>query len=180
VKALASGLFVTLMLGACATSPPTSYQATPAGASLSGRLSVSVAAFNNVAARSENVVFELQGRDTVGSLSVSSAFGSVLAQARWTPHEVLLTTPQGEKRFADLNELTQDILGENLPLGALFDWLRGQPWPGAASMPHAENLSPGFDQLGWSVNLARFSDALVMAQRVGPPEVTVRIKLNAP
>jgi hypothetical protein len=66
-------------------------------------------------------------------------------------------TPQGTRRFADLDALTREVLGESVPLEAWFDWLHGRPWPGAASTP--EPGGAGFGQLGWAVDLSRFAPA---------------------
>ena len=124
--------------------------------------------------------FELQGSAESGTLNLSTPLGSVLAQARWSPGNVVLATPQGENRFADLDALTREVLGEPLPVAALFDWLRGRPWPGAASRTTAAPAEPGFEQLGWVVSLARFSEAWVVARRDRAPVVTVRAKLDTP
>ena len=104
--------------------------------------------------------------------------GTLLAQARWAPRQVVLATPQGESRFADLDALTREVLGEAVPVAALFDWLRGRPWPGAASTALVPASEPGFQQLGWAVNLARFDRAAVTAQREQAPTVTVRAQLD--
>ena len=114
---------------------------------------------------SENASFELQGSAQAGRLNLSTPLGSVLAQARWAPGSVVLATPQGERSFADLDALTREVLGESVPVAALFDWLRGRPWAGAASVASASVAEPGFAQLGWSVSLARFDDGLVVARR---------------
>jgi outer membrane lipoprotein LolB len=68
------------------------------------------------------------------------------------------------------------VLGETLPLAALFDWLRGRPWPGAPSRPVA--APPGFEQLGWRVDLARFAEGQVDARRDRAPAVNVRARLD--
>ena len=39
---------------------------------------------------------------------------------------------------------------------ALPDWLRGRPWPGAAEPARPLQPGPGFEQLGWTIDLARF------------------------
>ena len=135
---------------------------------------------NGAAPRSVSASFELQGDPQVGRLNLSTPLGSVLAQARWAPGSVVLVTPQGERRFADLDTLTEEVLGEGLPVAALFDWLRGRPWPGAASSPSAPPAAPGFGQLGWAVDLARFDEAWVVATRAAPPAVTLRAKLDRP
>jgi outer membrane lipoprotein LolB len=145
---------------------------------LSGRLAVRVEASEGVAARSENAAFELQGDAQTGRLNLSTPLGSVLAQARWAPGSVVLATPQGERRFSNLDGLTREVLGESVPVAALFDWLRGRPWTGAPSVATGAPGEPGFAQLGWSVSLARFDDGLVVARRESAPVVTVRAKLD--
>ena len=68
-----------------------------------------------------------------------------------------------------------------LPVQALFDWLRGRPWPQA---PSRAADGAGFQQLGWQVDLRRFGDQLIFAQRLNPngsePLATLRLKLDAP
>ena len=142
---------------------------------LSGRLVVRVDASGGAAARSENAAFELQGDAKAGRLDLATPLGTVVAQARWAPGSVMLVTPRGERRFADLDALTEEMLGESVPVAALFDWLRGRPWPGAAS---AATPDPGFTQLGWAVSLARFDEGWVVAKRDRAPAVTVRAKLD--
>src|SRR5207244_13623349 len=102
--------------------------------------------------------------------------GTVLAQARGSPGRVALLTSKGETRFASLDELTREVLGESLPVAALFDWLRGRPWSGAPSAAAATGDEAGFQQLGWVVSLARFGEGLIAAKRPQAPAVTVRAK----
>ena len=149
------------------------------GETLSGRLSVRVEADGAAPARSLSAAFELRGDPKTGRLDLSTPLGSVLAQARWSPAKVVLATPRGETDFSDLDALTREVLGESLPVAALFDWLHGRPWPGA-SRPAVGAAGPGFEQLGWAVDLAHFDEALVSARRESPPPVTVRIKLDRP
>ena len=134
--------------------------------------------------------FDLRGTPASGTLGLSTPLGSMLAQARWSPAEVVLATPQGTRRFTTLDELTRDVLGESVPIEAWFDWLRGRPWPGAtstpwstvgttASNPGSSSSPDSFAQLGWSVDLTRFGDGAVSATRTSPaPVVTVRIRLD--
>jgi len=175
-RARASALAAALVLAACASVPPGA--APIAGETLSGRLAVRVDAYEGAAARSENASFELQGSAQAGRLNLSTPLGSVVAQARWAPGSVVLSTPQGERSFSDLDALTQEVLGESVPVAALFDWLRGRPWSGAGSVASSAPAEAGFAQLGWSVSLARFDDGLVVATRARAPVVTVRAKLD--
>lgn len=173
----AAWLFATSLLGGCASVG----QKAPTGAeTLSGKLSVRVDASSSAPARSESGHFELKGTPDEGQLNLSSPLGTVLAQARWSGQRAWLTTSQGETAYPDLDTLTQEMLGERLPVAALFDWLRGRPWPGAASQAHATPAGPGFQQLGWSVDLARFAEGWITAQRAQPPTVTVRARVDAP
>jgi outer membrane lipoprotein LolB len=149
-----------------------------AGPALSGRLAVHVDATTASGARDVSAGFELLGDADIGQLSLTTPLGTMLAQARWAPGNVVLTTPQGRSRFADLDALTREVLGESVPVIALFDWLRGRPWPEAPTPGGA--TSAGFEQLGWTVSLDRFDDALITARRDREPSVTVRAKLDRP
>ena len=104
----------------------------------------------------------------------------MLAEARWSPGEVVLVTPQGTRRFADLDALTREVLGESVPIEAWFDWLRGRPWPGAPSAPLDSRRAAGFRQLGWRVDLSRFAAGAVAAHARSRRRrsVTVRIRLD--
>ena len=122
--------------------------------------------------------FDLQGRPEAGELNLSTPLGTVLGQARWAPGSVVLVTPQGSTAYPDRDALTREVLGESLPVAALFDWLKGRPWPGAPS--RAAPAGGGFSQLGWRVDLAALADATISAVRERPPAVTVRVKLDRP
>jgi outer membrane lipoprotein LolB len=144
---------------------------------ISGRLSVRVEAIGSQPVRSFSAAFDLRGDSRAGVLGLSTPLGNVLAQARWSASGVTLATPQGTRAFSDLDGLTREVLGESVPVEAWFDWLRGRPSPHA---PSTSRGSSGFEQLGWSVDLARLSDGRVTASReLPPPQVSVRIQLDA-
>jgi len=159
------------LLSACASLQPPH----AAGAAvLSGRLSVRV---ESDPVRTVSAAFELSGNARDGALALTSPLGSTLAQARWAPGDVVLETPGASQRYASLDALALQALGAHVPLEALFDWLRGRPWPGAPSDPRRDG-EPGFEQLGWRVGLARFADGWVDARRDAPPVVSVRVRLD--
>lgn len=162
------------LLGGCASlNPQPSLRERTAEAPLSGRLAVKV---DGPEPKSVSAAFDLQGNASTGSLGLSTPLGSMLAQARWSPGHVTLTTPKGSSDYADLDGLTRDVLGESIPVAALYDWLRGRPWPSAPSTPLTSGS--GFEQLGWKVELSRFGEGFVDAARSTPPAVTVRVRLD--
>ena len=171
-------LCAAMLMGACAVVPPTPDLAD--ADTLTGRLAVRVEASEGAQARSVSAAFDLRGNASTGRLNLATPLGSVLAQARWAPGSVVLATPQGETQFPDLDALTREVLGESLPVAALFDWLRGRPWPGAASTATVAPADAGFEQLGWVVNLARFDESWVAARRDAAPTVTVRARIDRP
>jgi outer membrane lipoprotein LolB len=146
-----------------------------------GRLAVKV---EGDEARSFSAGFELQGTDQRGQLALISPLGTQVGRAVWQPGAVQWQTADGERRFDTLDDLSQALLGETVPLAALFDWIAGRPWSSHYSRPLADATTPeetGFRQLGWSVQTGRLADGLIVAQRRLPaPTVTVRIKLDTP
>jgi len=168
----AAPLLAALALAGCAIPP-----AAPPGA-LSGRLSLQVDAHDTRSAENISAGFELSGDAEHGELRLTSPLGTTLAAARWDAGEARLVTPQGEQRFADLDALSVAAFGETLPLRALPDWLRGRPWPGAAERPSAVPGAPGFEQLGWTIDLARFGAGQLLASRAKPQGVRLRAVLD--
>lgn len=166
-----------LAVGCANRLPPAERPAAAADQRFAGRLAMQVAASERAPAQSLTAAFELRGRPEAGEIALETSLGTLLAQARWSAGEALLVTPQGSRRFTDLDELSRNALGESLPLAALFDWLRGRPWPSAASQQlDAGRL--GFGQLGWEVDLGRFATGLVAARRAAAPAVQLRVQLE--
>jgi outer membrane lipoprotein LolB len=162
--------WLAALLAGCATPPR---EAAGAGWT-SGRLSVRMDATAEHGAQSMSAAFELRGDERSGELHLSSPLGTRLVTARWAPGLALLDNGDGEDTFDDLDALSRRALGENLPLAALPDWLRGNAWPGA---PHVATTK-GFEQLGWQVDLARRAEGWIEARRAAPPAVLMRVKLD--
>ncbi len=146
---------------------------------LAGRLALRVAPRGSEPARSTSAHFELRGDARLGELRLTTPLGTTAAHARWAPGQVSLLTGDGSREFDSLDALATEALGEALPLAALFDWLRGKPWPGAESAPLANASGNGFEQLGWAVDLARLSDGWVQIHRAAAPAVDLRVILDA-
>ncbi|RZL36515.1 MAG: outer membrane lipoprotein LolB [Rubrivivax sp.] len=165
-----AALLLSLALAGCAQLPRAPVGDT-AEAHLSGRLSVSVAGTVHNRGTGGAASFELFGDPQAGRLELTSPLGTLIARATWRPGMVSLQTPDGERRFDDLDSLTREMLGETVPVAALFDWLKARPWPAA---PHQQTAS-GFEQLGWRIEPKL--PALV-ATRVAEPVVTLRARLD--
>ena len=142
------------------------------GERFEGRLSVQVA---NDPERSFTAGFQLSGSATRGRLLLTTPLGTQAAKAEWSAQEVRLSASDGDRVYADLDGLSRGILGEVVPLAAMFDWLQGRPWPAAPS----QERPAGFEQLGWLVDLSRRDQGRLMAQRSARPTVTIRVKLDA-
>jgi outer membrane lipoprotein LolB len=140
---------------------------------LAGRLSVRI---DSTPARSFAADFDLRGNAERGALTLTGPLGATLARVDWQPGSASMTDAQGERRYPTLDALSQDLLGEALPLAALIDWLRGRPWPGALSQPSGD----GFEQLGWRIGLGARAEGLVVALRERAPAVSVRARLETP
>jgi outer membrane lipoprotein LolB len=162
-----------LCVTGCAATGGRGLATAPGEGPLVGRLSVQVAGHPD---RGLAADFELSGSALRGELVLTGPLGATAARARWAPGEAVLSTPQGDTREPDLDTLAERALGEAVPMAALFDWLRGRPWPDAPSQP-LDGDEPGFQQLGWQVRLDRLAEGRVEARRLAAPEVTVRVRL---
>jgi outer membrane lipoprotein LolB len=169
----AAAVLAAALLAGCATAPAPFE--TAGEEVVSGRLALRIEASASEPRRAFSAAFELKGNADAGGLDLSTPLGSVIARARWKASEVALVTPQGTRSYPDLDSLTRDVLGEVVPLAALFDWLRGRPWPGA---PSVDASAAGFEQLGWRVDLTRFEQAAVAADHLAAPAMSVRVQLD--
>lgn len=143
-----------------------------------GRLAVQV---EGDAQRSFSASFELQGTRQAGQLALAGPLGSTVGQLAWNQDRTEWVGAEGRRTHASLDVLTEELLGEPIPVRSLLDWLGGRPDP---SMPHRRwtaERGEGFDQYGWAVSLIRQAEGVIQARRETPaPAVTVRIKLDTP
>jgi outer membrane lipoprotein LolB len=164
-------LLAAVLLASCAAPRPVAN----AQSWTSGRLSVRIEATATRPAQSVSADFELRGDDAGGELHLNSPLGTRLASARWEPGQAWLQAGDGERPYPSLDALSQDALGEVLPLVAWPDWLAGRPWAGA---PHRA-FEQGFEQLGWRVLLEHRAEGRIEARRESPPAIVLRVRLDA-
>jgi outer membrane lipoprotein LolB len=171
-----------LAITGCATAPPPPATAAAAPQVFSGRLALTVTAppaaeVAPSAARSASGLFELVGSASTGRLTLSTPLGATLAEARWSPQDARLVAAEGERHYRNLDALTTDLVGEPLPIGALFDWLGGRPAAGESSRSLPD--TDGFEQFGWRVELGRFADGRLRLARDGRLRVELRLVIDA-
>jgi outer membrane lipoprotein LolB len=163
---------VAIGIAGCATPRPPGLAAD--APRIGGRMALKVSAYQGAPQRNLNAQFELLGDAAAGELRLVTALGTTAALAAWSADEVTLTTGDGTKRFASLQAMSQEALGEAVPMQALFDWLRGRPWS-ATGAPSAEGGDTRFVQQGWAVDLSRFGEGWVTITRDAPPAVNLRV-----
>jgi outer membrane lipoprotein LolB len=159
------------VLAGCTTAPKE-----VSDVALSGRLVVQVAEVAGEPAQQFSAGFELRGHAQSGELDLLSPLGTVVARARWHAGGVQLATPSETYRFRSPADLSRRLLGEPLPLEALFDWLRGRAWAGAPHVPAPK----GFEQVGWQVDVSELTEGLLVVHREGARPVRLRVRLESP
>ena len=168
-------LLVAVLLSGCASLKHQDAEVREGDLRLTGKLSVQVLE-DDGGRKGGSGAFELLGSPATGQLELSTPLGSLVARASWSSEQVLLKTPDGERSFADLDALTREMLGEPIPVAALFDWMQGRAWPDVPSSP----VEGGFEQLGWRIDLRRFADGVLIATRLAAPTVTLRARIEKP
>ena len=155
------GAGLCLLLNGCATHQPTAAQA-DSPRTWSGRMSVKTL---TQPPQHNTASFILQGSALTGSLALLTPLGTTVARAAWGPGFARLERVVGTtSHYTHLDELMQAILGNALPMPALFSWLDGQ-----------EAVAQG-----WSVQLNQWRNGKLTAQRVDPePGVEIRILLDS-
>lgn len=105
--------------------------------------------------------FALEGNGDAGSLSLHTPLGSTLALMQWAPGVARLTTTGEPQSFDSLQALVLHATGAELPVAALFDWLRGTPTPAP----------------DWEVDLNQLSEGRLTAQRKAATLPAVDLKI---
>ncbi|MGL6072120.1 outer membrane lipoprotein LolB [Craterilacuibacter sp.] len=155
-------LLASLLLGACATRElpfQAPLEAVPVDApfNLSGRLSVKAAGKGQLAR------FDWSHAPARDELSVNSPLGTTVARVTRDADGVLLVADGKVWRAADVEILTEQVLGWPLPLANLAWWVRGRAAPGIAH----EFLADGaLLQQGWTIRFTSDEPGALYPQRI--------------
>ncbi|SOE51869.1 Outer membrane lipoprotein LolB [plant metagenome] len=185
--AAAAGL--TALVAACVSPPPVadggSDEITDAFAR-TGRFAVRVEApGEQPEAVQGGFAWRDQGRRLV--LDLANPFGSTLARMEATPQGAVLTRANGEVfRAANPDALIAEVLGGDIPVSGLRDWLRGR----LAADPAAQDVRQddagrptAFRQGGWQAALSRYDtqgpQLLVLERNEAGRRIVVRLVVDA-
>ena len=126
----------------------------------SGRLAVQV---DDEAARSFSAGFELQGSAAAGELTLFNPLGNVIAGLRWSAGLATLNNGSDIHQSTSLQTLVRELTGSELPIDALFGWLKGEQVQAA----------------GWQADLSALDKGRITATRHAPaPRTELRIILS--
>jgi outer membrane lipoprotein LolB len=154
----AAGLSLAALAG-CATAPQPAGPVDTIGP-WSGRLALRV---QDKPAQSFSAGFELKGNAQAGELSLYSPLGGMMALLDWQPGSATLRTGGEPRQFASVDSLVAQVVGEPIPVAALFDWLRGLDTHVA----------------GWRADLSQLAQGRLSAKRLQPaPEADLRLVLE--
>jgi outer membrane lipoprotein LolB len=137
-------------LSGCATAPKPSGPVDAVLGPWSGRLALQL---EDKPGQSFSAGFELRGNARTGELTLYSPLGGTLALLSWQPGKANLQASGQTREFESVDALLAQVAGAEIPVAALFDWLRGLDTPVA----------------GWRADLSRFADGRVLATRLDPP-----------
>lgn len=131
-----------------------------AGGYWSGRLALQV---DSEPVQSWSAAFELMGRPEAGELRIASPLGQTLAQLHWQPGQAQLLRGSQREQRPSLAALVRELTGTDIPIEALFAWLKGHPANAA----------------GWEVDLTRQPQGRIIARRLQPmPATTLRLQFE--
>lgn len=125
-----------------------------------GRIAVKV---ETAPAQAFSANFELQGSVQAGHMELTTSLGTTVARMQWDADGAQLQASGTTRAYPTLAELTLATMGAELPVDALFQWLRGQAATSA----------------GWQADLSQWSAGRINAQRQSPePRVDLKILLD--
>jgi len=129
-------------------------------ATWSGRLALSVLGDSP---QTFSAGFDLQGNVQQGRFTLNTPLGTTLAHVRWSEHGAQWQRGDEWLEYRNLTALTTELMGTELPMDALLDWLQGQPT----------------SVQGWTVDLSRHQQGRITAQRTWPlPRAELRLMLE--
>jgi outer membrane lipoprotein LolB len=151
-------LLAAVLVSGCASAPPRTAEAVSADSGpWSGRMALQV---EDSQSQSFSAGFQLKGDARTGELTLFNPLGGMMALLDWQPGSATLRTGGEPRQFASVDSLVAQVVGEPIPVAALFDWLRGLDTHVA----------------GWRADLSQLAQGRLSAKRLQPaPEADLRL-----
>lgn len=182
--AIPASLCVFALLTGCQTPAPAPLQLPAAQLSQlqqwQGHFSIKLGPWRQLSADGQSFTFYLQAGSDTGQLDLMTPLGTQLAQVNWTPQGSRVQSSEGTQQFDSIGAMSQQLLGEEVPLLALPYWLQGIPSPDLPSASVAEDHS-GFQQAGWHITTVGLGQGRLIATRPASPQqrdISIRIRLE--
>lgn len=97
--------------------------------------------------------FELNGNALAGELTLYTPLGSTAATLSWSPQTAVMRSHGDTRHFKSLDALIEQAVGTEIPVAALFAWLKG------------DNMTAA----GWRADLSQHANGRITARRTEPP-----------
>ena len=156
-RAVCAALGAVLLIAGCAVAPQTSAPRDSEVQSWRGRLAVRIEALaSETEPRAFSAGFDLSGSAVAGTLMLLTPLGNTAAALAWSPGSASLRSDGEVRQFESLDALLRSAVGTEVPVAALFAWLRG------------ENMTLA----GWSADLTQYARGRITARRQQPAPAT--------
>jgi outer membrane lipoprotein LolB len=139
-----------LAVAGCASPPKPAGPVDTLNGPWSGRLALQVEGNQG---QSFSAGFELKGNANAGELTLYSPLGGTLAVLAWAPGSATLRNNGQAREFPSVEALVAHATGSDIPVAALFDWLRGTQTA----------------VTGWQADLSQLPQGRLHARRLDPP-----------
>jgi outer membrane lipoprotein LolB len=103
--------------------------------------------------QSFTAAFELNGNALAGELTLYMPLGGTAATLSWSPQTAVMRRHGDIRHFKSLEALIEQTVGTEIPVAALFAWLKG------------DNMTAA----GWRADLSQHANGRITARRTEPP-----------
>lgn len=129
-----------------------------------GHFSIKLGPWGKQDSEGQSFTFYLQTQGQNGELDLMTPLGTQLAQVIWSPGGTRIESSQGTQHYTSLSDLSEQLLGEDVPLQALPHWLQGLPSPDLAPATVLADHT-GFQQAGWAIDAHGLPEGKLQATR---------------
>ena len=145
-----------------------------------GHFSIKLGPWGTQSGEGQSFTFYLQSASRTGQMDLMTPLGTQLAQVNWDPQGTRIESSEGTQQFASLKDMSQQLLGEDVPLQALPHWLQGMPSPDLPTATISADHT-GFDQAGWTIDAHGLPNGKLQATRSQTSTqrlITIKVRLE--